>query len=257
MGNSFYEPGQQRALRVNALFNKIAHRYDLINDLQSFGLHRYWKRRLIQLAQLRPAVTALDLCCGTADLALAMAHAGARVVALDFSEEMLNVAERRAALRASPKNSPAQSPGNPKSPAANPVFIRGDAQQIPFAEASFEVVVVGYGLRNLASWERGLAEMLRVSKPGGRLLALDFGKPNNAIWRSAYFAYLRLVVPVLGRTFAGSWSAYAYILESLKHYPAQQGVAKKMRELGMNNVQVIDLLGGVMSINYGEKPQPN
>jgi len=255
MGNSFFEPGQQRAHKVNALFNKIAPRYDLINDLQSFGLHRHWKRRLLKLAQPKPGVIALDLCCGTADLALAMAEAGAQVVGLDFSEQMLQVAERRASQRVSPKNSASQSPENPKLlPSKNPIFIRGDAQKIPFADAAFEIVGVGYGLRNLASWELGLAEMLRVSKPGGRLLVLEFGKPDNAIWRFAYFAYLRLVVPVLGRVFAGSWSAYAYILESLKHYPAQAGVAKKMRELGLINVKVIDLLGGVMSINYGEKP---
>jgi demethylmenaquinone methyltransferase/2-methoxy-6-polyprenyl-1,4-benzoquinol methylase len=233
MGNRFFEPGQQRAPKVNALFNQIAPRYDLINDLQSFGLHRYWKRRLIQLGQIKPGAAALDLCCGTGDLALGMSKQGAQVVGLDFSQEMLKVAERRTN--------------------ANPIFIRGDALRIPFPDDSFEIVTVGYGLRNLVSWEAGLEEMLRVSKPHGRLLALDFGKPDNWAWRSLYYTYLRLIVPVFGRTFAGSWSAYAYILESLKHYPAQQGVAKHMIALGMQNVKVIELLGGVMSINYGEK----
>ncbi len=252
MGNSFFDPGQLRGPKVNALFDKIAPRYDLINDLQSFGLHRYWKRRLIRLGHLKAGAKALDVCCGTADLALAMARGGAEVVGLDFSEHMLRVAEARAIAQTGLRNS--ALPKGPKSGAANPTFIRGDAQRIPFPDDSFEIVTVGYGLRNLVSWETGLDEMLRVTRPGGRLLVIDFGKPDNALWRAAYYSYLRLVVPVLGRVFAGSWSAYAYILESLKHYPAQQGVARKMRELGMNNVRVIDLLGGVMSINCGEKP---
>jgi demethylmenaquinone methyltransferase / 2-methoxy-6-polyprenyl-1,4-benzoquinol methylase len=112
---------------------------------------------------------------------------------------------------------------------------------------------VGYGLRNLASWEIGLQEMLRVAKPGGRLLALDFGKPDNGLWRAVYFGYLKLFVPWLGRLFCGNAEAYAYILESLQHYPAQVGVAAKMREFGLQNVRIVNLLGGAMSINYGER----
>ncbi len=253
MGNSFFDPGKQRGPKVNALFDKIAPRYDLINDLQSFGLHRYWKQRLIRLGNLQPGMRALDVCCGTADLALAMARTGVEVVGVDFSERMLRVAVGKAAAQANLRNS-ALPPPDPKSGAPNPAFIRGDAQRIPFSNDSFDIVTVGYGLRNLANWETGLEELLRVTRRGGRLLVIDFGKPDNPLWRAVYYGYLRSIVPVLGRVFAGSWSAYAYILESLKHYPAQQGVARKMLELGMRNVKVIDLLGGVMSINGGEKP---
>ena len=134
-----------------------------------------------------------------------------------------------------------------------PYYVRGDAQRIPFQDASFDIVTVGYGLRNLANWEAGLSEMCRVAVPGGRLLVLDFGKPENPLWRFLYFSYLRLFVPVLGLIFCGSASAYAYILESLLHYPAQRGVAAKMRNLGLVNIQVINLLGGAMSINYAQK----
>ena len=116
---------------------------------------------------------------------------------------------------------------------ASPHFIRGDAKRIPFADNSFDIVTVGYGLRNLANWETGLREMQRVANPGGRLVVLEFGKPDNALWRGLYFGYLKLFVPCLGRIFCGNASAYAYILESLKHYPAQQGVGAKMRELGL------------------------
>jgi demethylmenaquinone methyltransferase/2-methoxy-6-polyprenyl-1,4-benzoquinol methylase len=109
-------------------------------------------------------------------------------------------------------------------------------------------------LRNLASWETGLMEMCRVAKPGGRIIVLEFGKPANALWRAVYFAHLKMSVPVIGLLFCGNASAYAYILESLNHYPAQLAVAEKMRALKLANVRVINLLGGAMAINYGEKP---
>lgn len=240
MANQFYEPGEQRAAKVNDLFAAIARRYDFINDLQSFGLHRLWKNRLVRLASAPPGARALDVCCGTGDIAQRLAQAGAQVTGLDFSAPMLEVARERNARNAAAM--------------AAPEFIQGDAMKLPFAAAAFDVVTVGYGLRNLARWETGLAEMLRVTKPGGRVLVLDFGKPDNTLWRGLYFTYLRLCVPVLGLVFCRNAAAYAYILESLKHYPAQNGVAAKMRELGMANVRIVNLLGGVMSINYGEKP---
>jgi demethylmenaquinone methyltransferase / 2-methoxy-6-polyprenyl-1,4-benzoquinol methylase len=124
---------------------------------------------------------------------------------------------------------------------------------LPFADGSFDVVTVAYGLRNLSDVNSGLSEMKRVAKPGGRILVLDFGKPDNAAWRNLYFAYLGLFVPMLGRVFCGSTSAYAYILESLKNYPAQNGVAARMRDLDLTNLKILNFLGGVMSINYGEK----
>lgn len=242
MANTFFDPGDQRAARVQDLFSRIARRYDLINDLQSFGLHRSWKRRVVRLARPQPGQRALDLCCGTGDLALALARRGARVAALDFSEPMLETADKK--LRAPRNQQHAPLPAH---------LVRGDAQRIPFSDNSFDIVTVGYGLRNLANWESGLREMRRVANPGGRLLVLDFGKPDNALWRGLYFGYLKLCVPCMGLLFCGSASAYAYILESLKHYPAQQAVAAKMRELGLANVRVVSLLGGAMSINYGEK----
>jgi demethylmenaquinone methyltransferase/2-methoxy-6-polyprenyl-1,4-benzoquinol methylase len=241
MGNEFYNPGAQRAAQVNRLFAAIAPRYDFINDLQSLGLHRRWKRRLAQTAQVHPGDQALDLCCGTGDISFALARCGAGVTGLDFSKEMLAVAETRSAIR------------NTKTP--NPKFLQGDAQLLPFADQSFDVVTVGYGLRNLTSWEAGIREMVRVAKPGARLLVLDFGKPENALWRTLYFGYLRLCVPVFGLLFCGKASAYAYILESLKHYPAQRGVEAAMQAAGLVNVRVENILGGAMSINYGEKPR--
>jgi demethylmenaquinone methyltransferase/2-methoxy-6-polyprenyl-1,4-benzoquinol methylase len=241
VSNIFCAPGEQRAAKVNDLFAAIARRYDLLNDVQSFGLHRRWKRRVIELAAVQSGNRALDLCCGTGDLALALARCGADVTGVDFSPAMLEIAEARRQR-------------DFKSQISNLKFMPGDALQIPFPDASFDIVTVGYGLRNLTSWEKGLDEMHRVAKPGARLVVLDFGKPANALWRGIYFAHLKCAVPLLGWIFCGNADAYAYILESLKQYPAQQAVAAKMRELKLVNVHVINFLGGAMAINYGEKP---
>jgi demethylmenaquinone methyltransferase / 2-methoxy-6-polyprenyl-1,4-benzoquinol methylase len=238
MSNRFHCPGEQRAEKVRELFGGIARRYDFINDLQSFGLHRLWKRRVAQLANVRSGDRALDLCCGTGDLAFALAANGAEVAGLDFSAAMLQVAETKLQNRRPPSLK----------------FIQGDALNVPYPENTFAAVTVGYGLRNLADWEAGLAEMVRVAAPGGRLVILEFGKPDNALWRVLYFTYLRLFVPLLGLVFCGNPSAYAYILESLKHYPAQRGVEARMRGLGLTNVRIENFFGGAMSINYGEKP---
>jgi demethylmenaquinone methyltransferase/2-methoxy-6-polyprenyl-1,4-benzoquinol methylase len=236
MPNAFYQPGRDRAARVQDLFGAIAGRYDLINDLQSFGLHRFWKRRLLTLAQAGSGDRVLDLCCGTGDVALRFAGTGAAVVGVDFSRPMLAVAASRS-----------------QKLSREVLWVNGDALQLPFPDAAFQIVTVSYGLRNLADVEAGLREMLRVTLPGGRLLVLDFGKPRRAWLRAAYFAYLKHWVPLFGRVLCGDAATYGYILESLRHYPAQEGVAVMMRELGCRQVQVRNLLGGMMSINYAEK----
>jgi demethylmenaquinone methyltransferase/2-methoxy-6-polyprenyl-1,4-benzoquinol methylase len=238
MANKFYEAGAERAERVNDLFAAVAPRYDLINDLQSFGLHRWWKRRLVRLAQVSPGSRALDLCCGTGDVSFALETAGAEVTGLDFSAPMLAVARRRACRRSS-------GPG--------PEFVQGDAMALPFPDASFDVVTVSYGLRNLSDWSTGLTEMFRVAKPGGRVLVLDFGKPDDPWLRAAYFFYLKRFVPIFGKLFCGDGETHAYILESLHHYPAQRGVEAAMLGLDARAVRVVNLLGGVMSLNLGVK----
>jgi demethylmenaquinone methyltransferase / 2-methoxy-6-polyprenyl-1,4-benzoquinol methylase len=231
----YYTPGPERASRVRALFDRIAPRYDLINDLQSFGLHRFWKWRLLTLAKVRAGAPALDVCCGTGDLAIALVAAGSTVLGCDFSSRMLAIARRRAVAQVH--------------------FVQADALALPVENEAFELVTIGYGLRNLADPRRGIAEMLRVLKPGGQLLILDFGKPPNPLWRALYFAYLRAFVPLFGRIFAGDAAAYSYILESLLHYPAQDGVSHLLLEFGCTEVDVHNLLGGVMSIHRAVKAQ--
>jgi ubiquinone/menaquinone biosynthesis methyltransferase len=172
MANKYYVAGEQRANRVRDLFATIAPRYDLINDLQSFWLHRYWKRRLIRFADVRRGTRALDVCCGTGDVAAALAHQGATVVGLDFSWPMLMVANQRRRNAAE--------------------WIRGDALKMPFSDGYFDLVTISYGLRNLADCREGLAEMRRLLRPGGKLLVLDFGKPENPLWRGSGVVFISL-----------------------------------------------------------------
>ena len=234
MSDRYYQPGAERSTRVRALFDRIAARYDLINDLQSFGLHRFWKRRMLILAAVRKRETALDVCCGTGDLAEALHSAGARTIGCDFSRAMLSVAHRR----------------QPSIP-----YLQADALKLPFTNAQFNIITIGYGLRNLANFQHGISELLRVLKPGGRLLILDIGKPRNALWRTIYFSYLQIIVPLFGLIFCADAAAYSYILQSLRQYPAQDGVSSLLRDSGCEQIEVFNFLGGVMSIHRATKPQ--
>ncbi len=232
MGNQFYQPGSQRAEKVRELFNSIARRYDLINDIQSIGLHRYWKRRLIQMARIQPGDKVLDVCCGTGDLAFRMSRAGAEVTAVDFCESMLEQARLR-------------SKALPKSPR----FVQGDAMNLPFSDRSFAVVTIGYGLRNLSDFVIGIQELVRVTKPGGRVMILDFSSPTNSLWRNIYYCYLQTVLPLYGWLFCRNAAAYSYVLESLRHYPSAEKIACLLEQSGCQKVMIHHYIGGVMTIH--------
>lgn len=234
--NKFLAYDESRADRVEQLFSRIAPKYDLINDLQSFGLHRLWKRKLIKLAKFGPGQRALDLCCGTGDIALGLRDCAiddVEVVGLDFTAPMLQIARARGE----------QSCLH---------WIRGDAMTLPFPDATFDVVTMGYGLRNVAHINTSLAEIRRVLVPGGRLLVLDFGKPDNPVIRGLYLSYLRTFPPVLGKVLCGDSDTHAYIYASLVAYPGQRGVEVRMIAADWKNVRVHNVLGGIMGINYGE-----
>ena len=219
------------------MFGAIAARYDLVNDIQSLGLHRVWKRRVVSLANFSEGETGLDLCCGTGDIATGLAKRGGSIVGMDLNRPMLQHAAARLAKRGEQRVNLAQA----------------NAMQLPLGNHSLDLVTLGYGLRNLANMDDGLREITRVLKPGGRLLILDFGKPKNRIIRSVYFLYLAVMLPVFGWLCCGNASAYAYVLDSLKKYSAQKGVTSVLRSTGYKSVQVIEIMAGAMSIHIAIK----
>jgi len=254
--SKFYQPDAQRAEKVHELFATIARRYDLLNDIMSAGLHRHWKRRLVELAgagaegrrlksdgqKTASGKRVLDLCCGTGDIALMFARRGAHVTGVDFTMEMLRVAN-------------AHRGDEPRTGSRPQIaWIQADALGLPFPDDVFDVVSVGYGLRNLADIEQGLREILRVLRPAGEFLSLDFGKPESPFLRSMYFGYLRTALPVLGRLYCGDPDTHGYILASLQDYPAQRGIKELMKRCGYRDCGFEDFCGGTMAINFGSKP---
>ena len=213
-------PGEQRAAKVNDLFARIARRYDLINDLQSFGLHRLWKRRVVKLAKIKNGERALDLCCGTGDIAFALARRGAETTGLDFSPQMLEVAAQRKQkaekIRQSANRQSKIFAGRRAANSVSGKFLRHRDHRLRAAQPDELAARAGGNV------PRGPAR--RAADRAGFRQAGERGSGAKI-----YFAHLRCSVPLIGLLFCGNASAYAYILESLKHYPAQLAVAEKMR----------------------------
>jgi len=237
--NKYLSYDEERAPKVNEMFSRLAERYDLVNDVMSFGMHRKWKREAVRLALDggKSSPRLLDLCCGTGDMCFDAARMGAGpIVGADFTLPMLAVARRRA-----------------RAESGRPIFVAADALRLPFRDAVFDAITVGYGLRNIADPRLALAEMHRVLAPGGRVVVLDFGKPDNAIARGLYVGYLRTMMPAVGLVFHGDHETYSYIPDSLQRYPAQRGVEKMMREVGFANARYENRLLGTMGLNIGER----
>jgi ubiquinone/menaquinone biosynthesis methyltransferase len=218
---------------VRRLFATIADRYDFITRFLSYGQDARWKRRLIRLAALGSADRVLDLACGTGDIVFAAAPHVRKGVGLDVTFRMVQLAQRKDAGTAS--------------------FVTGDMQALPFAGGTFDVVTTGYGLRNVPDLDQALAEIHRVLAPGGRLLSLDFNRPENPVVRSVYLAYLTIVGSSLGTVLHGDPDTYRYIPASIRQYPGAYGVARMMRERGFPDVNVVPLLGGLMAIHVATR----
>jgi demethylmenaquinone methyltransferase/2-methoxy-6-polyprenyl-1,4-benzoquinol methylase len=241
VSNKYLSYDDQRAPKVREMFSRLAKRYDLVNDVMSFGMHRRWKREAVRLAldRRRPA-RVLDLCCGTGDMSFLAEELGASsVVGADFTVPMLSVARRRA-----------------REERRRPRCVAADALHLPFRDGVFDAITVGYGLRNVADPAKALREMRRVLAPSGRVVVLDFGKPDNPLASSLYFAYLKTMMPAVGWIFHGDPETYLYIPASLERYPAQRGVERLMEESGLVHVRYENRLLGTMGLNMGEAPGP-
>jgi demethylmenaquinone methyltransferase / 2-methoxy-6-polyprenyl-1,4-benzoquinol methylase len=228
----------EKASRVGEVFDGVAGRYDVMNDLMSLGLHRYWKRFAISVARPRAGEHALDVATGSGDLALAMARAvgpSGRVWATDVNRRMLERGRDR--LLDAGVLVPA---------------VQCDAERLPFPEARFDCVMVGFGLRNMTHQERALAEMARVLRPGGRLVVLEFSR----VWaplQGAYDLYSFRVLPWLGARVAGNADAYRYLAESIRVHPDQASLARMMEQAGLQTVEVFNLAAGVVAVHRGIK----
>jgi ubiquinone/menaquinone biosynthesis methyltransferase len=226
----------QREAGVKTMFDRIAGRYDLMNSVMSAGLHHRWRARAVDLAHVGPGGRALDVCCGTGDLALALRQAigeGGEVVGLDFSEAMLDEARAKSAARA-----------------AEVEWIQGNALELPFEDASFDAATVGFGIRNVVDLPRALAEMRRVVRPGGRVVVLEITTPERPPLSWFYALWFDRIVPLLG-TLTGEHDAYSYLPESVKRFPPAAGLAKRMYDGGLRDVRYLILAGGIVAIHAG------
>jgi len=226
--------------QVRGMFDRIAGVYDLVNTVMTAGLHHAWRERAADRAELRPGDAALDLCCGTGDLALELRErvgAGGRVVGADFSERMLELAQNKAADRG----------------LADVTFEWADALELPYSEASFDAVTVGFGVRNLADVGAGIREMTRILKPGGRCVILEITQPQKPPLSTFFKVWFNRIVPVIGRV-AGDSDAYSYLPESVRSFPPPAKLAALMDEAGLTGIRYTVLAGGIIAIHSGVRP---
>jgi len=228
-------PEAEKSARVGGVFNRVAERYDLMNDLMSFGLHRLWKGFAVSVARIRPGERVLDVASGSGDLARAFAARGAEVWMSDINGPML--ARGRDRMLDAGRMAPA---------------VQCDAERLPFRSATFDCVSVGFGLRNMTHKDAALAEMARVLKPGGRLLVLEFSQ----VWKplqKPYDLYSFHVLPWLGERVAGDAAAYRYLAESIRMHPDQPALAAMLEKSGLERVEYFNLAAGAVAVHRGYK----
>ena len=226
---------------VRATFTRVAHRYDLANHLLSGGIDFRWRKNLVRLANRNPCSHVLDLATGSGDVAFALQRglsSNPKITGLDFCEPMLIQArKKRNQINLDTEKYP---------------FIEGDCLDLPFSDNTFDLVTISFGLRNLADREKGLSEMYRVLKPGGRLIVLEFSQPY---WwfRPFYYFYLRLILPWLARFVTGDREAYLYLGTSISNFPNRADLCKELEEVGFGQVMVKAMTFSIVSLHYGDR----
>jgi demethylmenaquinone methyltransferase / 2-methoxy-6-polyprenyl-1,4-benzoquinol methylase len=232
---------QDKARQVRGVFDSVASRYDLMNDLMSAGVHRLWKRFTLALANLRPGQRALDVAGGSGDLAAGLARqVGARglVVLTDINGAMLRRGRDRLI-----------NAGH----AGNVDCVQANAESLPFRDGIFDCVTIGFGLRNVTDKAAALASMRRVLKPGGQLLVLEFSHPTVAAIKPLYDAYSFRVLPLLGRVVAGDEASYRYLAESIRMHPDQETLLSLMQDAGLEGCRYHNLSSGIVAVHRGYK----
>jgi demethylmenaquinone methyltransferase/2-methoxy-6-polyprenyl-1,4-benzoquinol methylase len=232
-------PWREKARRVRKVFDSVADRYDLMNDLMSAGAHRLWKQFLLSLTGLRPGDRALDIAGGTGDLAAGLARQVGKsglVVLADINASMLQHGRDRLTDRAV---------------VGNVQYVQADAERLPFADGSFDGVTIGFGLRNVTDKAAALASIQRVLKPGGQLLVLEFSKPVMPALSRLYDLYSFNVLPWLGRAVAGDAESYRYLAESIRRHPDQEGLIAMMKSAGLESCRYHNLMGGIVAVHRG------
>ena len=227
---------------VAGVFHSVASRYDLMNDLMSAGIHRLWKRFTIELSGVRAGHSVLDIAGGTGDLAAKFAEivgAEGLVVLADINDSMLNVGRDKLI---------------DKGVLEGLTFAQADAQYLPFADNSFDCITIAFGLRNVTDKSLALSSMLRVLKPGGRLLVLEFSKPTNPLLGKVYDAYSFNVLPRLGQLIAGDAESYQYLAESIRVHPDQETLKDVISDSGFEQCEFFNMTGGIVALHRGLKP---
>jgi len=227
------------------MFDQIAERYDLLNDVLSLGQDRWWRRVVAATVAARPGERVLDLAAGTGTSSRTFTTSGAYCVACDFSLGMLQVGARKAASRPQPDR-----------PAAGPVrFAAGDALALPFRDRAFDAVTISFGLRNVADPDAALAEMLRVTRPGGRLVICEFGHLAADRLDAWYGRYLSTALPAVARRLSPSSDAYSYLAESIREWPRQAELAGRIRAAGWSAIRWRNLTLGVVTVHAALRPE--
>ena len=232
---------KEKADLVADVFHSVASRYDLMNDLMSGGIHRIWKRFTIELSGVRKGHAVLDIAGGTGDLAARFSRIvgeSGRVVLADINDSMLRVGRDKLL---------------DKGVQGNLQFVQGDAQYLPFPDDSFDCVTIAFGLRNVTDKALALRSMLRVLKPGGRLLVLEFSKPENELLSKAYDTYSSRVLPFMGRLVANDSDSYQYLAESIRMHPDQETLRDMMEDAGFTRCEYHNMTGGIVALHKGVK----
>jgi demethylmenaquinone methyltransferase/2-methoxy-6-polyprenyl-1,4-benzoquinol methylase len=234
-------PAAEKSARVRGVFDSVAGRYDIMNDLMSFGVHRLWKRLTIELAGVRPGQRVLDLAAGTGDLTRQLAArvgADGAVVSTDINAAMLGIGRDRLLDR---------------GVAGNVAYVQADAESLPFAAGTFDLATIGFGLRNVTDKARALVSIHRVLKPGARLLVLEFSRPTLPLVARLYDSYSFRLLPLFGRLVAKDEQSYRYLAESIRMHPAQDALKTLMEEAGFAHCDFLNLTAGIVALHRGYK----